>query len=259
MYTLWDKGTILETNKNTSELEVEIKSNVQDMNLSFPQSKNSYETQLNLKIFTGNGNSYEKSYPIHVRRTGKPVNILGTYWASCNLGAQSDYETGDYYAWGELEPKEHYTPSNYKWYDMAWNMTKYQEEDAALDYSDDPARQNWGGRWRLPTKYEMAELLNEMNDHDYNLWRWEITTISGVKGAGIYDKSNNMMVLFFPAGGHRSTSVFQPEKGYYWQRDRDKNPLNFPIFQLDTNAGDIYGTHENLPPYEGCLVRPVYN
>ena len=36
-------------------------------------------------------------------------------WSPVNLGATTMGEYGDYYAWGELEPKEKYNWDNYKW------------------------------------------------------------------------------------------------------------------------------------------------
>ena len=32
----------------------------------------------------------------------------GTLWATCNIGAASPEEYGDYFAWGETEPKATY-------------------------------------------------------------------------------------------------------------------------------------------------------
>lgn len=39
---------------------------------------------------------------------------LSVKWATCNVGADKPEEYGDYYAWGELEPKESYTWENYR-------------------------------------------------------------------------------------------------------------------------------------------------
>ena len=38
----------------------------------------------------------------------------GTLWATCNVGATSPEEYGDYFAWGETEPKSTYDWSTYK-------------------------------------------------------------------------------------------------------------------------------------------------
>ena len=38
----------------------------------------------------------------------------GTLWATCNVGADSPEDYGDYFAWGETESKEVYNWSTYK-------------------------------------------------------------------------------------------------------------------------------------------------
>lgn len=40
----------------------------------------------------------------------------GTLWATCNLGANTCYDAGPYYAWGELQPKELCTLENYDYF-----------------------------------------------------------------------------------------------------------------------------------------------
>ena len=41
----------------------------------------------------------------------------GTLWATCNIGADSPYEKGLYFAWGEVEPKEDFTWENYRFFE----------------------------------------------------------------------------------------------------------------------------------------------
>lgn len=41
---------------------------------------------------------------------------LSVKWASCNLGANSPEQPGDYYAWGETAPKEDYGMDTYKYF-----------------------------------------------------------------------------------------------------------------------------------------------
>ena len=53
----------------------------------------------------------------------------GTLWATCNIGANSPEEYGDYFAWGETAPKEVYTWQTYKWCSGdLFSMTKYCRE-----------------------------------------------------------------------------------------------------------------------------------
>ena len=50
----------------------------------------------------------------------------GTKWATMNVGAESPEDYGDYFAWGETQPKATYTLDNYKWYDSETETyTKY--------------------------------------------------------------------------------------------------------------------------------------
>ncbi|MBQ6101045.1 MAG: hypothetical protein IJL04_02000, partial [Bacteroidales bacterium] len=39
----------------------------------------------------------------------------GTLWATCNVGSNTPEGYGDYYAWGEIEPKELYDWKSYKY------------------------------------------------------------------------------------------------------------------------------------------------
>ena len=52
----------------------------------------------------------------------------GTLWATCNVGAETPEGIGDYFAWGETEPKDVYDWSGYKYGDIVdglFAMTKY--------------------------------------------------------------------------------------------------------------------------------------
>ena len=59
---------------------------------------------------------------------GLPSGLL---WADRNVGASSPLNGGDYFAWGETEPKETYSEANYKW----WNgsFSKYNSFDHKYD------------------------------------------------------------------------------------------------------------------------------
>ena len=48
----------------------------------------------------------------------------GTLWATCNVGAYSLIDYGDYFAWGETQPKDTYNWSTYQ-YCMGSTLTKY--------------------------------------------------------------------------------------------------------------------------------------
>ena len=46
----------------------------------------------------------------------------GLKWATCNLGAENPEDYGDYFAWGETEPKTDYSWSTYKWIETPAGM-----------------------------------------------------------------------------------------------------------------------------------------
>ena len=63
----------------------------------------------------------------------------GLKWATCNVGATTPEEYGDYFAWGEIEPKEVYDWSTYKW-------TKLNSEgdiDSLIRYNFNEAYHHW--------------------------------------------------------------------------------------------------------------------
>ena len=50
----------------------------------------------------------------------------GTLWATTNVGADKPEDYGDYFSWGETQPKATYSWSNYKWWTGSCDMiTKY--------------------------------------------------------------------------------------------------------------------------------------
>ena len=131
----------------------------------------------------------------------------GLKWATCNVGATTPEEYGDYFAWGEVEPKTTYNLDTYKYYDGS-NFTKYTGSDkTVLDPEDDAAQVNWGGAWRMPTKAEQDELRNNCT--------WDWTTQNGVKGYKVTGPNGNS--IFLPTVGcmREGTLCDAGSYGYY--------------------------------------------
>lgn len=142
----------------------------------------------------------------------------GTLWATCNVGASSPEEYGDYFAWGETEPKDYYDWSTYKWCNGSSDtMTKYCTDSilgyngftdgkTELDPEDDAAYVNWGSSWRMPTIEQQIELIGNCS------WTW--TTQNGVKGYLVTGANGNS--IFLPAAGRYGRSLYQVgSNGYY--------------------------------------------
>ena len=83
----------------------------------------------------------------------------GLKWATCNIGADSPEECGDYFAWGETKPKDEYTEYNSLTHhkNIATSKNRLWNISGKLKY--DVATANWGKEWRMPTKDEMLELV----------------------------------------------------------------------------------------------------
>ena len=179
----------------------------------------------------------------------------GLKWATCNVGASQPEEYGDYFAWGEVEPKEYYDWSTYKWCNGSYDtQTKYctdsyygiVDNKTTLELSDDAANYNWGGSWRMPTTEEQVEL--------YNNCSWEWTTQNGVYGRKVTGPNGNS--IFLPAAGYRYGSSLSYAGGYGYYRSSSLN-TSYPYYAYSLYfCSDIVGWGSSYRDY-GFSVRPV--
>ena len=173
------------------------------------------------------GNATENKDPHEYVDLGLPS---GTLWATCNVGANSPEESGDYFAWGETTTKSTYE----------WGTYKYS--------SDDAATANWGSGWQMPSLEQFFELYNS----SYTTTTW--TTLNGVKGRKITSKSNRNSI-FLPAAGYcNGTSLTNVGDGHYWSRSRDASN-SYSAYYLYFYYSGIK-TDYNYRCY-GRSVRPV--
>ena len=141
---------------------------------------------------------------------------LSVKWATCNVGANFPSVYGDYFAWGETSTKSMYNWIMYKLSNgnglSKYNTDSYEgtvDNKTTLELSDDAARANWGGSWRMPTDAEMTKLRSNCT------WTW--TSQNGVNGCKVTSKSNGNSI-FLPAAGYRydSSLYYAGSRGYYW-------------------------------------------
>ena len=180
----------------------------------------------------------------------------GTKWATCNVGATKPEEYGNYYAWGETEPKTTYNWSTYKWCNgSAETQTKYNtssiygtvDNKTVLELADDAAHANWGGAWRMPTDAEWTELRENCT------WTW--TTKNGVNGYEV--KSNiNGNSIFLPAAGYRLDDDLglAGGGGYYWSSSL---LTDYPYYAWNVYFISDYVNGSNDYRHYGLSVRPV--
>ena len=143
----------------------------------------------------------------------------GLKWAKCNVGATSETDYGYYFQWGDTEDKSNSDCSweSYKYCKGTYNtLTKYcvdnneygpfgtVDNKITLDLEDDAARVHMGGDWRMPTKAEIQELLDNTD------YKWiEDYNGSGVKGRKFTSKTDTSKYIFIPATGYcDSVSVY---------------------------------------------------
>ena len=138
---------------------------------------------------------------------------LSVKWATCNVGATKPEEYGDYFAWGETQPKDYNDWSTYKWCIGSYNtLTKYNtsssygtvDNKTVLAKTDDAATVNWGGSWRMPTDTEWTELRENCT------WTWTTQNSEygyGVHGYRVTSKKNGNSI-FLPTQVSFSEEVF---------------------------------------------------
>ena len=185
----------------------------------------------------------------------------GLKWATCNVGASSPEDYGDYFAWGETKSKKTYNWSTYKYsYASTHLFTKYcastsngyngfVDNKTTLDPEDDVAHVKWGGAWRMPTKAEQDEL------RDTNNCTWTWTTQGGKNGYKVTSKKNGNSI-FLPAAGFRNDSSLSGAGswGHYWSSSLGTN-YSDGSYRLYFYSGDVY-SYYNGRDY-GQSVRPV--
>ena len=183
---------------------------------------------------------------------------LSVKWATCNVGATKPEEYGDYFAWGEIAPKEEYSWSTYTYCNgSSSSLTKYNynsslgfvDNKTQLELSDDAARANWGGKWRMPTDAELTELREQCT------WTW--TTQNGVYGYKVTSKksgyTNNS--IFLPAAGNRGVSSLMSDGklGHYWSSTPDFSYDNSYSIRFTSGARNMCSDGRN----GGKSIRPV--
>ena len=145
---------------------------------------------------------------------------LSVLWAAYNVGASSQGEYGEYYAWGETETKSEYKFENYKHRERnpdyvhncigddcsCWSYKFIGDEISGTSY--DVAHVKWGGGARMPTRAEAEELMQNCT--------FIYSTYNGIEGD--YIKGPNGNYMFLPFAGFKDGNVhyYKGEVGHYW-------------------------------------------
>ena len=130
----------------------------------------------------------------------------GTMWATCNVGADKPEDQGLFFQFGRVDGYKH-GDKNHKFTtdDKITTSGKVYKRNNILDLEDDAAHVNMGGKWRMPTKDECSELLDNTT-HD-------VVTINGVKGM-MFTSIINSKQLFIPFAGFWYNGYFNTVGSY---------------------------------------------
>ena len=124
-----------------------------------------------------------------------------TMWATCNVGASKPEDEGllfqfgrvDGYKYGDKNNKFRTNKQNKQdtWDEYIPKTTsgKVYTYGEILDLADDAAHVHMGGKWKMPTKDELKELLNNTTH--------KVEIINGVKGM-LFTSNTNDNQLFIP-------------------------------------------------------------
>ena len=218
-------------------------------------AKENIKTAIENKGVTVGSSDKIDSYPTYINQiqTFDPYNghdyveIGGVKWATMNIGASSITDYGLYFQWGDTSGYESSQVGasgtalvkTFAWADYKFSngntepaqsgQTKYNSGDTktVLDLSDDAARANMGGLWRMPTTEEFQALGNAVN----TAWT-ESYQGSGVSGLVLTDKTDSSKVLFFPAAGRcLNGSVFYVGSlGLYWSSSVSSSSVQYAYY-----------------------------
>ena len=124
----------------------------------------------------------------------------GTMWATCNVGATKPEDEGLLFQFGRVDGYKYEDKNDQfrtndqnkqdtgnKFIPLTPSGKVYKTNE--LDLEDDAAHVNMGGKWRMPTKDELEELLNNTT-HD-------VVTVNRVKGM-LFTSKINSNKLFIP-------------------------------------------------------------
>lgn len=180
-----------------------------------------------------------------------------TKWATCNLGSSSPTELGDFYSWGEITPKEHYTNDSY-------SLKNISLGDVSGNERYDAATNLMGKEWHIPTIKQWKELQAECI--------FTSVVINGVKGVIVVGPNGNN--IFLPVSGKMNQHGHVEGSG----AARDNLPFESSskyaecIFWSSTDNNDVENTyrisfstyfeHPNMTDsffwkWEGFQIRPV--
>ena len=178
---------------------------------------------------------------------------LSVKWASFNVGAAKESQTGLYFQWGDMD-----VPDEYSWTEYslctgsAGTIFRYNASDGktVLGPEDDIATNLLGDGWRMPTKEECQELRENVTGQS--------AVRDGVAGALLTSTKNGNSIFIPLAGFYEGSSLPNTSMAYLWTSTVSSNG-NYSYAWLMTINTATYKPYagNQTSRKDGCPVRAV--
>ena len=175
----------------------------------------------------------------------------GTMWATCNVGATKPEDQGLLFQFGRVDGYKYGDKNNkFTTDDQITTSGKVYKTNEILDLADDAAHVNMGGAWRMPTSYELQELINNTT--------YDVATINGVKGMLFTSNINNKR-LFIPFAGYWYNGGFAGagSYAYVWSSQVHPSGVNYTYRVICNSSGNAYINNNSRS--NAFSVRGVFN
>ena len=186
---------------------------------------------------------------------GLPSGIM---WANCDLGDYrftNNNNSAPSFMWGSLKEITYYFDPE-KGTEMP-NEVKYEHWSEAGGYKDigsnisgteyDAASRKLGGKWRMPTKTDVEELINNCSHTS------EITNRTYTSYGETYTKQVRVHII----AGNDNEIKFIDHESYWCGESVDNEKSQTFLFGMDKNVEKIDYWSINRQAY--CKVRPVWD
>ena len=199
-------------------------------------------------------------YDDSVLYTPEAIDLgLSVPWASFNLGAMKPEGYGDYYAWGETDTKGDFVWPTYQWSEgddhlltkycteASFGLNGFTDGKTVLELEDDIAHISLGGKWRMPTKSELDELMK--------LCTWKWVTVNGINGYEVRSSVNGNSV-FLPAAGRKEYTSVEGLDSYGWYWSSTCGGYYYSSSFVFNNSSVV--RVDDWTRFNGIPIRPVY-
>ena len=185
------------------------------LNIYLSEDGSTYKEAMATKKAAGLGAIARNTmYSINYEKNAVQLWADGPYFATMNIGAASETDYGNYFAWGGTIA---YADGDGK----SVGEGEYARGPENLSGATDTATQLWGSNWCMPSDNDFWNLLR-YSDFTTTTYKWDVVNgVVGRKFTGKEAYSSNS--VFFPTAGYSGyfsgttvTSTGEYGYGYYW-------------------------------------------